>query len=199
RPSERGREVVQPRNALRALPRGRTLRRWSGSRGPKQRPAGKDRFTRGSASAASLRGGRRGPTRCRSVLPYRSCFGRRWHEMKTFCASLLSFLPLGVPGAACLPLQAAETAAATTPTVRVAGIVLKWVRADKEANYRRVEPLIREAARKGAKIVCTTECFLDGYAIADNDIPLEQYLTLAQPIPPGPYYRPLATLAPALQ
>src|SRR5262249_27644219 len=33
------------------------------------------------------------------------------------------------------------------PTVRVAGIVLKWIRGDKEANYRRIEPLIREAAR----------------------------------------------------
>jgi hypothetical protein len=49
-------------------------------------------------------------------------------------------------------------------TVRVAGIVLKWVSADKEVNYKRAEPLIRAAAAGGAKIVCTTECFLDGYA-----------------------------------
>src|ERR1700752_4320050 len=33
-----------------------------------------------------------------------------------------------------------------TATVKAAGIVLKWVRADKEANYRRIEPLVREAA-----------------------------------------------------
>jgi hypothetical protein len=45
-------------------------------------------------------------------------------------------------------------------TVRVAGIVLKWLRGDKAANYRRIEPLIREAAAHGAQIVCTTECFL---------------------------------------
>src|SRR5688572_761787 len=51
----------------------------------------------------------------------------------------------------------------STSTVRVAGLVLKWVRADKEANFRRVEPMIREAATHGALIVCTTECFLDGY------------------------------------
>ncbi|NLE61597.1 MAG: hypothetical protein GX616_24860, partial [Planctomycetes bacterium] len=30
--------------------------------------------------------------------------------------------------------------------VKVAGIVLKWVKGDKEANWRRAEPLIREAA-----------------------------------------------------
>jgi predicted amidohydrolase len=79
--------------------------------------------------------------------------------------------------------------------VRVAGIVLKWVRANKEANYRRAEPLIREAARKGARIVCTTECFLDGYAIADKGIPLKQYRALGEPIPAGKYYRRLAGLA----
>src|SRR4051812_17241950 len=45
-------------------------------------------------------------------------------------------------------------------TVRVAGIVLKWVRGDKEANQRRIEPMIREAARNGAQVIVTTECFL---------------------------------------
>jgi len=72
-------------------------------------------------------------------------------------------------------------------TLRVAGIVLKWLRGDKEGNYRRVEPLIREAAVHGAQIVCTTECFLDGYAIADKSIPLEQYRALGEPIPQGRY------------
>ena len=86
-----------------------------------------------------------------------------------------------------------------TPTVRVAGIVLKWIRADKEANYRRAEPMIREAAAKGAKIVCTTECFLDGYAIADKSIPLEQYRALGEPIPSGPYFQRLAALAKELR
>ena len=80
------------------------------------------------------------------------------------------------------------------PTVRVAGIVLKWIRADKEANYRRVEPMIREAATNWAKIVCTTECFLDGYAIADKSIPLEQYRALGEPIPDGKYFQRLSSL-----
>jgi predicted amidohydrolase len=83
--------------------------------------------------------------------------------------------------------------------VRVAGIVLKWVLADKEANYRRVEPLIREAAAGGAKIVCTTECFLDGYAIADKTIPVDDYRKLGEPIPDGPYFRRLTALAKELK
>src|SRR5262245_25736549 len=84
-------------------------------------------------------------------------------------------------------------------TVRVAGVVLKWLFADKEANYRRVEPLIREAAAGGAKIVCTTECFLDGYAIGNKTSFPENYRSLAEPIPDGPYFRRLATLCKELR
>lgn len=88
---------------------------------------------------------------------------------------------------------------AESPTVRVAGIVLKWIRGDKEANFRRIEPMIREAAGGGARIVVTTECFLDGYAIADKSIPLEVYRHLGEPIPSGQYYRRLAALAKQLK
>ena len=35
-------------------------------------------------------------------------------------------------------------------TVRVAGIVLKWLRTNKAGNYRRLEPMVREADRQGA-------------------------------------------------
>ena len=84
---------------------------------------------------------------------------------------------------------------ATTPTVRVAGIVLKWIRTDKRANFRRAEPMIRRATAGGAKIVVTTECFLDGYAIADKSIPLETYRALGEPIPEGKYFKRLAALA----
>src|SRR3989475_2511003 len=83
--------------------------------------------------------------------------------------------------------------------IRVAGIVLKRLRGDKEANHRRVEPLIREAAAHGAQIVCTTECFLDGYAIADKSIPLEEYRALGEPIPQGEYFRKLCALAKELK
>jgi predicted amidohydrolase len=79
--------------------------------------------------------------------------------------------------------------------VRVAGIVLKWIRADKPANFRRVEPMIRHAAGGGARIVCTTECFLDGYAIQDKSIPLDVYRSLGEPIPGGVYFQRLTRLA----
>jgi predicted amidohydrolase len=80
-------------------------------------------------------------------------------------------------------------------TVRVAGIVLKWIRADKEANYRRIEPLIREAARHGAQLVVTTECFLDGYSAEDRRVSDEDYRALGEAIPGGLYFQRLADLA----
>lgn len=94
---------------------------------------------------------------------------------------------------------AAEAADAKPETVRVAGIVLKWLRTDKEANYRRIEPLIREAAAKRARIICTTECFLDGYAIADKSIPLDKYRALGEEIPGGKYFERLSALAKELK
>jgi len=97
-------------------------------------------------------------------------------------------------------MSAGESQAPAKPrTVRVAGIVLKWLRGDKETNYTRIEPLIREAAAHGARIVCTTECFLDGYAIADKAIPLEEYRALGEPIPDGKYFRRLSLLAKELK
>jgi predicted amidohydrolase len=80
-------------------------------------------------------------------------------------------------------------------TVHVAGIVLKWIRADKEANYRRIEPLIREAAQHGAQLVVTTECFLDGYSAEDRTVSEEEYRAMGESIPGGPYYQRLASLA----
>jgi predicted amidohydrolase len=100
------------------------------------------------------------------------------------------FMLLGSVGFA--PAQAASP---TNSTVRVAGLVLKWVRGDKETNWRRLAPMVREAAKGGARIVVTTECFLDGYAIQDKSIPLEEYRGLGEPIPAGKYFQRLAGLA----
>jgi predicted amidohydrolase/dienelactone hydrolase len=114
------------------------------------------------------------------------------HGRRAVVLSFVVALAFPIP-----PAAAAERDA--VPTVRVAGVVLKWVRGDKEANFRRAAPLIREAARGGARIVCTTECFLDGYAIADKGIPLDQYRNLGEPIPGGSYFRRLAALAAELK
>ncbi len=80
-------------------------------------------------------------------------------------------------------------------SVRIAGIVLKWLRMDKERNYQRGAKLIREAAKGGAKIVFTTEGFLDGFMNGDRTIPLSLYRSLAEPIPDGKYYRRFSDLA----
>lgn len=102
--------------------------------------------------------------------------------------------------ATALPTLPPETPDPAPPgSVRVAGLVVRWVRGDKEANYRRVEKMIREAAAKGAGIVVTTECFLDGYAIADRSIPLDEYRALGEPIPDGVYFKKLAALAAELK
>lgn len=80
-------------------------------------------------------------------------------------------------------------------TLRVAGIVLKWITADKDTNYARAEPLIREAAARGAELVITTECYLDGYAIRDKAIPIEDWRALGEPIPGGRYFERHCKLA----
>lgn len=114
----------------------------------------------------------------------------------------MSVCPASPPWKFCLLLSIAVSCCSTPcsaedkpKTVRVAGIVLKWLRTDKAANYKRAEVMIREAAQHGAKIVCTTECFLDGYAIADKTIPLETYRALGEKIPGGQYFQKLANLA----
>ena len=80
-------------------------------------------------------------------------------------------------------------------TVRIAGIALKWIRQARDLNMRRIVPMIRKAAESGAEIVVTTECFLDGYAIADKTLDPETYHALGEPIPGGEYYEQLAALA----
>jgi predicted amidohydrolase len=83
--------------------------------------------------------------------------------------------------------------------VRIAGIVLKWVRMDKEANYRRGAKMIREAAAGGAQIVITSEGFLDGFMNGDRTIPLSMYQSLAERIPDGEYCKRFTNLAKELK
>ena len=112
---------------------------------------------------------------------------------KNYQTRLIFGLLIMLSGA--LPGKAMAEPRSDGSTVRVAGIVLKWLRTKKAENYRRLEPMVREAARQGARIVCTTECFLDGYAIADKEIPLEEYRALGETVPGGVYYEKLSRLA----
>lgn len=91
--------------------------------------------------------------------------------------------------------QVKGQSAAANRTVRVGGIVLQWIGGDREANFRRLERQVLNAAASGAKIVCTTECFLDGYAAESSDMARADYRRLAEEIPNGAYVRKLASLA----
>ncbi len=79
--------------------------------------------------------------------------------------------------------------------VTVAALSIPRIKWDKEAAYRKAEEMIREAAERGAHIICTTECFLDGYVILDEGLTLGRYRTAAEPIPNGEYARRLLNLA----
>ena len=68
----------------------------------------------------------------------------------------------------------AEPSSQNDQTIRIAGTVLKWIRGDKALNFERFEAMTRQAAASGAELVCSTECFLDGYAIKDKTIPEDQ-------------------------
>ncbi|MBP7933323.1 MAG: carbon-nitrogen hydrolase family protein [Phycisphaerae bacterium] len=108
-------------------------------------------------------------------------------------AAVFGLLILGCSG--CLDEGRLPAVRSSPAGVRVGGIVLKWIAADKDRNLARAEPLIREAAGQGARIVVTTECFLDGYAIRDKGIPQGRWLDLAEPIPGGDYFERVRRLA----
>ena len=131
-----------------------------------------------------------------SIL-FRQVAGRAFRKLVR-SATVLLLVPLSASAVFAQEVPPAVSEPAGPPaagTVRVAGIVLKWLRTDKRSNYARAEPMIRQAAKNGASIVVTTECFLDGYAIADKSIPLETYRALGEPIPGGEYFKRLAALA----
>jgi predicted amidohydrolase len=117
----------------------------------------------------------------------------RWPVVCSLFAQVL--LGVAISSSAAAELNDADVAGDGDQSFRAAGIVLKWLPTDKEANYARAEKLITKAARGGAKLVCTSECFLDGYAIKDKSIPLDQYRALGEPIPAGKYFKRLTKLA----
>lgn len=72
-------------------------------------------------------------------------------------------------------------------SVIVAGIILKWAPKDLQKNYQRFEALVREAARQKAQIVCTTECFLDGYCVRDTSMSAKEFLAYSENNKNGEY------------
>lgn len=120
--------------------------------------------------------------------------GRRQLFFHSVCGKATSLGLLVALALAANPRANAQPRPASR-TVRVAGVALRWVRGDRELNFRRLERLVLEAAATGAKIVCTTECFLDGNAAESSDNSAADCRKLAEEIPNGAYFRRLASLA----
>jgi len=85
-------------------------------------------------------------------------------------------------------------------SVKVAGIVVRWIRYGdyKRANYERVSRLIRKATKQGAKIICTTECFLDGYHVEVSDQEYSDVEPYLEDVRTSEYVRSLKELAKSL-
>ncbi len=81
----------------------------------------------------------------------------------------------------------------STPSSRTVVVGLPQLRADPnvEVNQRRTEEAIREAAARGAQIVCTQELYPSVYFCQTED---HRYFALAEPIP-GPTTERLSGLA----
>jgi len=80
----------------------------------------------------------------------------------------------------------------------VAGLQMMPERWDKEANFRKLERLAREAASRGANVVATPESFLDGYVANEKaNRPFasrEKYFAVGEAID-GPLLERVRTLA----
>jgi predicted amidohydrolase len=74
----------------------------------------------------------------------------------------------------------------------IKAVPMKW---SKPRNWSTLERLAREAARRGARIVVTPECFLDGYVIHEEDCSPERLKRMAERGERGAYVKKLMALA----
>jgi len=65
---------------------------------------------------------------------------------------------------------------------------------DQDANFRKMETFVEQAAAQGVRLVVFPECCITGYWFIRN-LSLEQLVALAEPIPDGPSTRRLSDLA----
>ncbi len=80
------------------------------------------------------------------------------------------------------------------PTLRAASVQFESAPADKEANFRKIEAFVAEAARRGARLVVFPECCITGYWFIRN-LSIESLAELAEPVFTGPSSQRLANLA----
>jgi N-carbamoylputrescine amidase len=78
--------------------------------------------------------------------------------------------------------------------LRVAAVQMESLPGDKDANFRKVENFIGQAAAQGVRLIVFPECCLTGYWFIRN-LDLKQLAALAEPIPDGPSTQRLRELA----
>ena len=79
-------------------------------------------------------------------------------------------------------------------TLRVASVQFESLPGDKNANFRKIESFVEQAAGQGVQLIVFPECCITGYWFIRN-LPVEQLAALAEPIPDGPSTRRLIDLA----
>jgi len=79
-------------------------------------------------------------------------------------------------------------------TLRVASIQMESLPNDKEANFRKIESFVEQAAGEGVRLIVFPECCITGYWFIRN-LSEAQLTALAEPVPDGGSTRRLIALA----
>lgn len=79
-------------------------------------------------------------------------------------------------------------------SLRVATVQFEGAPGDKDANFRKIEAFVKQAAAQGVRLIIFPECCITGYWFIRN-LSVEQLAALAEPIPDGPSTRRLVELA----
>lgn len=79
-------------------------------------------------------------------------------------------------------------------TLRVASVQFESARADKAANFQKIEAFTARAAAEGARLVVFPECCITGYWFIRH-LSVPELAALAEPIPDGPSTQRLRALA----
>src|SRR5687767_14605830 len=79
-------------------------------------------------------------------------------------------------------------------TLRAASVQFESVPGDKEANFRKIESFVEQAARKNVRLIVFPECCITGYWFIRN-LSVEALAQLSEPIFDGPSSQRLFELA----
>ncbi len=78
--------------------------------------------------------------------------------------------------------------------LRVGTVQFESLPGDKEANFRKIEAFVKQAATQGVRLIIFPECCITGYWFI-RKLSVEQLAALAEPIPDGPSTKRVVELA----